>query len=206
LAKKGFVEVGATKPLRYRAIDPDKVIDQIKTDLVETAERVNGSLKDLKRRTETVPTPIWFVQGEGMIDVEIRDFIEKAESPLGMLVMSNSLLLKHAGDITQKASGTKVDVVVANEPEKFKGLLGKARLLLMPTLKATRLDWLVGADFPFSEWERKVKNEMVIISGSNSMLVYREDETRRAIRVEGTIIGQFIFSFMDRVFHEAEPV
>ncbi len=151
-------------------------------------------------------TPLWFIQGEGTIDMEIRDFIEKSKSPLGVLVMSNSLLLKHAAGIMEKARSAKVDVVVANEPEKFKGLLGKARLLRMPTLKATSLDWLVGASFPSSEWERRVRNEMMLISGSNSMLVYKEEETHRAIRVEGTIIGQFIFSFVDRVFHEAELV
>jgi sugar-specific transcriptional regulator TrmB len=206
LAKKGFVEVGGTKPLRYRAVDPDKVTDRLRMELVRTADSVRSELKDLKRQTGSMPTPLWFIQGEGTVDLELKDFIEKSHSPLGMLVMSNSLLLKHASDVTEKAKGARVDVVVANEPEKFKGLLGKARLLRMPTLKATSLDWLVGTGFPSSEWERRVKNELVIISGSNSMLVYREEETRRAIRVEGTIIGQFIFMFVDRVFHEAESV
>jgi len=206
LAQKGFVEVGGTKPLRYRAVDPEKVTDRMRTDLIRTADTVQSNLKDLKRKTGSNPTPLWFIQGEATIDMELKDFIEKSGSPLGMLVMSNSLLLKHAADITEKSKSARVDVVVANEPEKFRGLLGKARLLRMPTLKATSLDWLVGAGFSSSEWERRVRNELVIISGSNSMLVYKEEETRRAIRVEGTIIGQFIFMFVDRVFHEAEPV
>ncbi len=38
------------------------------------------------------------------------------------------------------------------------------------------------------------------------MIIYREEETRRAIRVEGTIIGRFMYSFVDRIFHEAEPI
>lgn len=206
LAKKGFVEVGAMKPLRYRPVDPDRVTDQIRTELIHTADRVQNSLKELKRNTDTRPTPLWFIQGDNTIDMEITDFILNSGSPLGMLVMSNSLLLKHAADITEKSNSARVDVVVANEPDKFEGLLGKARLLMMPTLKATRLDWLVGAEFPFSDWEMKLKNEMVMISGSNSILVYKEEETRRAIRVEGTIIGQFIFSFVNRIFNEAESI
>jgi predicted transcriptional regulator len=206
LAKKGFVEVGGMKPLRYRVVDPDKVTNQIRTELTRTADTVQSNLKDLRRKTDSVPTPLWFIQGEGTIDMEIKDFIGKSQSPIGMIVISNSLLLRHATEIMEKSKSTRVDVVVANEPEGFRGLLGKARLLRMPSLKATSLDWLVGTGFPSSEWERKVKNELVIISGSNSMLAYREEETRRAIRVEGTIIGQFIFSFVDRVFQEAEPL
>lgn len=206
LAVKGFAEVGAMKPLRYRAIDPDKVTNQIRMELSATADTVQSGLKDLKKKTDKMPTPLWFVQGEGTIDMEIDDFIAKSQSPLGMLVMSNSLLLKHARAITEKSKKTRVEVVVGNEPEGFKGLLGKARLLRMPTLQPTSLDWLFGAGFPSSEWDRTVWNELVLISGSNSMIVYREEETRRAIRVEGTIIGRFMYSFVDRVFHEAELV
>ncbi|MDD1755519.1 MAG: helix-turn-helix domain-containing protein [Methanomassiliicoccales archaeon] len=206
LAKKGFVEVGGMKPLRYRAVDPDKVTSQIRAELTRTADTVQSNLKDLRRRTDSLPTPLWFIQGEGTIDMEIKDFIGKSQSPIEMLVMSNSLLLKHLAEITERSKSVRVDVVVANEPEGFRGLMGKARLMSMPSLKATSLDWLVGTGFPMTDWERRVRNELVIVSGSNSMLVYKEEETRRAIRVEGTIIGQFIFSFVDRVFHEAEPL
>jgi predicted transcriptional regulator len=206
LAVRGFVEVGAMKPLRYRAVDPDKVTNQIRAELSMTAEAVQNGLKDLKKKTDKIPMPLWFVQGEGTIHLEIDDFIGRSQPSLGMLVMSNSLLLRHAKTVTEKSKTSRVEVVIANEPEGFKGLLGKARLLRMPTLKATSLDWLVGAGFPSSDWERTTKNELMLISGSNSMIVYIEDETRKAIRVEGTIIGRFIYSFLDRVLHEAEPL
>jgi sugar-specific transcriptional regulator TrmB len=205
LAVKGFVEVGAMKPLRYRAIDPDKVTNQIRMELATTADNVQIGLKDLKKKTDKMPAPLWFVQGEGTIDMEIDDFISRSQSPLGVLVMSNRLLLKHAKAIIEKSKKSRVDVV-GNDPEGFKGLLGKARLMRMPTLQPTSLDWLFGAGFPSGEWDRNVYNELVLISGSNSMIVYREGETRRAVRVEGTIIGRFMYSFVDRVFHEAEQV
>jgi sugar-specific transcriptional regulator TrmB len=207
LAAKGFVEVGAMKPLRYRAVDPDKVTDQIRTDLTRMADTVRIGLKDLKVKTDRIPNPLWFISGEGMIDTEIKDFIDKSQSPIGMLVLSNSLLLKHATTVIDKAKKTRIDVVVADEPEGFKGLLGKARLLRMPNLKMeTSLDWLVGTGFPSSEWEKTVKSELILISGSNSMMVYNEEETRRAIRVEGSIIGRFIYTFVNRVFQEAMPL
>jgi predicted transcriptional regulator len=207
LATKGFVEVGAMKPLRYRAVDPDKVTDQIRTDLALTADVVRSGLKDLKGKTERMPTPLWFITGESMIDMEIKDFIDKSQSPIGMLVLSNSLLLKHAQTLQEKSKRTRIDVVVVNEPEGFKGLLGKARLLRMPNVKTeTTLDWLVGAGFPSSDWEKTTKNELVLISGSNSMVVYKEDESRRAIRVEGSIIGRFIYLFVNRVFQEGVPL
>jgi predicted transcriptional regulator len=207
LAVKGFAEVGAMRPLRYRAIDPDKVTNQIRTELVKTADTVQSGLKDLKKKADKMPMPLWFLQGESTIDMEIDDFIAKSQSPLGVLVMSNSLLLKHAKAITEKSKSISVDVVMSNEPERFRGLLGKARLRRAPSLEPTSLDWLVGGGgFPSSEWDKTAKNELMLISGSNSMIVYREKETRWAIRVEGTIIGRFIYSFVDRVFHEAKPV
>ncbi len=207
LAAKGFVEVGAMKPLRYRAVDPDKVTDQIRMELGQTADTVRSGLKDIKGKTDKMPTPLWFIAGEAMIDTEIDDFIGNSKSSIGLIVMSNSLLLKHATALKEKSKRARVDVVVANEPEGFKGLLGKARLLRMPNVKSeTSLDWLVGLGFPSSEWEKTVKNELLLISGSDSMLVYKEEDTRRAIRVEGSIIGRFIYTFVNRVFQEAEPV
>jgi len=206
LASKGFVEVGAMKPLRYRAVDPDQVTNQIRTELSKTADTVQSSLKDLKGKTDKMPTPLWFILGERRIDLEIRDFIGRAQAPLGMLVLVNNLLLKHAAAITEKSKATRIDIVVANEPEGFRGLLGKARLLRMPDLRTTSLDWLLGIGFPSSEWERTVKMELLLISGSNSMLVYKEEETRLAIRVEGSIVGLFVRTCVEGVVQGAEPL
>ncbi len=106
LAIKGFVEVGAMKPLRYRAVDPDKVTNQIRMEFATTTDTVQSGLKDLKKKNDKMPTPLWYVQGEGTIDMEIDDFIVKSQSPLGMLVMSKSLLLKHAKAITEKSKNS----------------------------------------------------------------------------------------------------
>jgi predicted transcriptional regulator len=206
LAVKGFAEVGAMKPLRYRAVDPDKVTNQIRMDLATTVEMVQNGLKDLKKKTDKMPTPLWFILGDGRIDMEIKDFIERANEPLGMLVFVNGLLMKQAAAISEKSKSKRIDIVVANEPERFIGLLGKARLLRMPDLRTTSLDWLLGIGFPSSEWERKIKIELLLISGSNSMLVYREEDARRAIRVEGSIVGMFVRTCVEGVVQGAEPL
>lgn len=206
LAAKGFVEVGAMKPLRYRAVDPDQVTNQIRAEFSRTADTVQSSLQDLKGKTDKMPTPLWFIMGEKRIDMEIEDFISSAQAPLGMLVLVNSFLLKNAAAITEKSKTTRIDIAVVNEPEGFRSLLGKARLLRMPDLRTTSLDWLVGIGFPSSEWEKTVKIELLVISGSNSMLIYREEETRRAIRVEGSIIGLFVRTCVDGVVQGAEPL
>jgi predicted transcriptional regulator len=206
LAAKGFVEVGAMKPLRYRAVDPDQVTNQIRAEFSRTADTVQSSLQDLKGKTDKMPTPLWFIMGERRIDLEIEDFISSAQAPLGMLVLVNSFLLKNAAAITEKSKTTRIEIVVASEPEGFRRLLGKARLLRMPDLRTTSLDWLVGIGFPSSEWEKTVKIELLVISGSNSMLVYREEEARRAIRVEGSIIGLFVRTCVDGVVQGAKPL
>jgi predicted transcriptional regulator len=206
LAAKGFVEVGAMKPLRYRAVDPDQVTKQIRAEFSRTADTVQSSLQDLKGKTDKMPTPLWFIMGERRIDVEIEEFISSAQASLGMLVFVNSFLLKNAAAITEKSKTTRIDIAVVNEPEGFRSLLGTARLLRMPDLRTTSLDWLVGIGFPSSEWEKTVKIELLVISGSNSMLVYREEETRRAIRVEGSIIGLFVRTCVEGVVQGAEPL
>jgi predicted transcriptional regulator len=192
LAAKGFVEVGAMKPLRYRAVDPDQVTKQIRAEFSRTADTVQSSLQDLKGKTDKMPTPLWFIMGERRIDVEIEEFISSAQASLGMLVFVNSFLLKNAAAITEKSKTTRIDIAVVNEPEGFRSLLGKARLLRI--------------GFPSSEWEKTVKIELLVISGSNSMLVYREEETRRAIRVEGSIIGLFVRTCVEGVVQGAEPL
>ncbi|MDD1743046.1 MAG: hypothetical protein LUO85_00295 [Methanomassiliicoccales archaeon] len=206
LTVKGFVEVGAIKPLRYRAVDPDQVTNQIRTELTRMADMVQKGLKDLKGKTDKMPTPLWFIIGERRIDTEVEDFISGAQAPLGMLVLVNSFLLKHAAALIEKSKSIKIDIVVENEPEQFRGLLGRAEVLRMPNLKTTSLDWLLGIGFPSSEWEEKIKIELLVISGSNSMLVYRDEETRRAIRVEGSIIGLFVRTCVDGVVQAAEPL
>ena len=206
LAAKGFVEVGAMKPLRYRAVDPDQVTNQIRAEFFRTADTVQSSLQDLKGKTDKMHSPLWFIIGERRIDMEIEEFISSAQAPLGMLALVNNLLLKHAAPITEKSKTTRIDIVVASEPEGFRGLLGKARLLRMPDLRTTSLDWLLGIGFPSSEWERTVKIELLLISGSNSMLVYKEEETRRAIRVEGSIVGLFVRTCVEGVVQGAEPL
>jgi predicted transcriptional regulator len=205
LAVKGFVEVGAMKPLRYRAVDPDEVTNQIRLDLATTADTVQNGLKDLKKKTDKMPTPLWFILGDRRIDMEIKDFIGRSSEPVGMLVFVNGLLLKQAASISEKSQTTRFDIVVANEPERFKGLLGKARLLRLPDLRTTSLDWLLGIGFPSSEWEKRVKIELLLISGSNSMLVYKEEDLRRAIRVEGSIVGLFVRTCVEGVVHVAKP-
>jgi len=100
----------------------------------------------------------------------------------------------------------KIDVVVDNEPENFRGLLGNSRLLRMPDLRTTSLDWMVGIGFPFEDFDRMVKFELVMISGNNSFLIYKEGETRRAMVVEGSIIGLFIRTCVDGVVQNGEEL
>lgn len=206
LAKKGFVEVGAIKPLRYRAVDPDQVVNQIWMEHSRTTEMTRTSLKEIRRRTDTVPTPLWFILGERRIDVEVKEFVGEADAPLGIIALMNGLLLKYAPVIAEKARTMRIDAVVANEPERFRGILGKARLMRMPELETTSLDWMMGIGFPSDDWDRKVKVELLLISGGNSLLVFKEDDTRRAIRVEGSIIGQFVRTLVDGVIQAAEPL
>ena len=206
LALKGFVEIGAVKPLRYRAVDPDQVTKQIRNDLNRTAETVNNSLKELKKTTEKHSTPLWFILGEKRIETETREFISKAKEPLEILVLSNGLLVRHAAQLAERSKNLAIDVVVDIEPDNFKGLLGSSRLLSMPDLRTTSLDWMVGIGFPFEDFDRMVKFELVMISGNNSLLVYKEGETRRAMVVEGSIIGLFIRTCVDGVVQNGEEL
>lgn len=206
LAAKGFVVVGATKPLRYRAVEPERVTDQIRAELAQTMEEVQMGLKDLRGTKDKTSTPLWLVQGEGNIDLEIQEFIGEAQQSLGLLAMSKGLLLRHAKAIAEKSRKVKVDVIIVHEPEGFRGLLGRANLFRLPDIKGSSLEWILGVELPTYHPDAAVKSELVLISGHNSLLVYKEEEVRRAIRVEGTIIGRFIYAFADRVIHEARSV
>ncbi|MEM0448341.1 MAG: helix-turn-helix domain-containing protein [Methanomassiliicoccales archaeon] len=206
LASKGFVEVGATKPLRYRAIDPDKVISQIRLDLMRTLEEAEAGLKELRSTNEKASMPLWLLQGEGTIDQEVAEFIERATPTLSLLAMSRSLLLRHAKAIADRSKVIRVDVLVFNDPEVFFGKLGRANVMKLPQATATSLDWILSPDPQMDQKEQKIRSELVLISGNNSLLVYREDKVRKAMRVEGTIIGRFIFAFAERVIQDAQSM
>ncbi|OPY34144.1 MAG: Sugar-specific transcriptional regulator TrmB [Methanomassiliicoccales archaeon PtaU1.Bin124] len=203
LAGKGFVETGATKPLRYRAVDPQIVTKNIRSHIQKTLDEVDASFKDFRKNTEQHSSPLWFILGERRIDTEAKDFINRAQDVLGIIVISNGLLVRYAPIIAERSKNVKINLVMEDDLEGFKGLLGKTKLLSMPDLSTTSLDWLAGIGFPYEDWTTKTKFEMVMFSGTNALLIYKEDEKRKALVVEGSIVGVFIHSVVEGVIKSA---
>jgi sugar-specific transcriptional regulator TrmB len=118
LTEKGFVEFVLGSPTYYRAIEPERVIDRLKDELLEAADR---SADELKNLTLDSPgsTPVWCVRNEWGIKNRVRDLLKRADDELIIFCRSPEFLKEHRSDLlTELKRGCNL-VLTVDKMEKF---------------------------------------------------------------------------------------
>jgi sugar-specific transcriptional regulator TrmB len=194
LAAKGFVEVGVSKPLRYRANDPERVIEGIMEELKKSTNEVLKRLQEIKRKADRGSFPVWLVTEEKGIDTRIRELFDASNKYVTMITSSRSLLLKYAELISEVSKRIEVTAVIENEAESFRGLLGRAKILkpTRPILSSKNRPRILS--FLSRDGEKEVTVELIMISDCSSLVIYKEEEKRLAMSIEGSIIDSFLRS------------
>ena len=126
LTSKGFVFVLPTKPMKYQAVDPDKVIKLIKlnnTKKIEDAEKIirkelGQKFKKSKKFTELHGT-FWMLNGRMAINKKMEELFEKAKDHIYILTSENGLnRLKYYAEVLKKIHSNGINVVIASKITK----------------------------------------------------------------------------------------
>lgn len=117
LANKGFVEFVQGSPTYYRAVEPDRVMERLRDELVASIDRSTSELLSLNLEAHG-SSPVWCVRSEWGIKNRIRDFLCKVDRELIVFCRSPDLLIEHKAEM-KKVVGLSIKV---DKKEKFEGL------------------------------------------------------------------------------------
>jgi len=118
LTEKGFAEFAQGSPTYYRAIEPERVIERLKEELLEAANRSADELKNLNLGTPA-PTPVWCVRNEWGIKNRVRDIIKRADDELMIFCRSPEFLREHRSDLLSDLNEVCSLVLVVDKMERF---------------------------------------------------------------------------------------
>jgi len=118
LTEKGFAEFVQGSPTYYRAIEPERVIERLKDELLEAADR---SADELKNLTLDSPgsTPVWCVRNEWGIKNRVRDIMKRADGELLIFCRSPDFLREHRPDLLSELKRGCNLVLIVDKMAKF---------------------------------------------------------------------------------------
>jgi len=117
LAGRVFLEYVQAAPSYYRAVEPDRVIEKLRNELVASIDQSTSKLLSLNLEAHG-SSPVWCVRSEWGIKNRIRDFLDNVEQELIIFCRSPSLLSEHRTDL-KRVPDLKIKV---DRKEKFEGI------------------------------------------------------------------------------------
>jgi HTH-type transcriptional regulator, sugar sensing transcriptional regulator len=93
LAAKGFVEYLEGSPAYYRAVEPDRIMEGLRDELVASIDRSTSELLSLNLEAHG-SSPVWCVRSEWGIKNRIKNFLTKVDRELIIFSLSPELLME----------------------------------------------------------------------------------------------------------------
>ena len=129
LNAKGFVDVQRGRPVLFKAVRPEKALEDTEKELnkqmKKARESVEKKMKNLKiEETSIIPALIWGIKGYDNVLAKIREMTKKSKSEIMMNVPDVSMLSEQAYTELKRASERGVKIRMAVEK---KGDLAKFR-------------------------------------------------------------------------------
>ena len=126
LSKKGFVLVLPTKPIKYKAVEPTKVIEIVKQNSnrkIENAEKIiKKEISNNFRKNKKVVEPqemYWLLNGRMAINSKMGEFFRNAEDHVYILTSENGLnRLAYYAEILKTIRSKGVDVIILSKITK----------------------------------------------------------------------------------------
>ncbi len=116
LADKGFVEFIHGSPTYYRVVEPERVMERLREDLLEAIDLSERELKSLNLKVQG-SSPVWCVRSEWAIKNRIEDFLGMVDENLTIFCQSPEFLKEHKSEL--KKHNLRI---VVDRAEKFEGL------------------------------------------------------------------------------------
>lgn len=208
LAKRGFVEVGNTTPICYRANDPMTASERLMGEIRQANEEIIKGLHEIGKKAETQNNPVWTLTGDWAIERKVEELLDAAKREVAFVFLSRSGPPQYASLIAGRSAGKDVTVVLAHQPENYIGLLGSSRIM--------RLRPISGA---FGEIEGTLCEKgfvtgdggyciemIMVVDQDTTLLLTGEDKGDRAIIIHGTVLNLFGHDAVRRLIESAEEV
>lgn len=125
LAKKGYLEVRQGSPTYFRAVDPKKVIGEIREEFLNCAIETLDQLNELSYELPKT-SPVWYIQSDWGMKNRIREIMGGVKEEL-IIFSSNPEFLKEFESEIQKLEKTCNLTLIVDELESFKSLPFKLR-------------------------------------------------------------------------------
>lgn len=206
LSAKGFIEVSASKPLRYKAIEPGRVIPGMVAELKPVMDGVLAKLYESRKKAEASPTMVWLVSEERAIDVKIAELLQSAEKFVTLIAGSRALLLRIANSISKVSEVVSVVMIAERDAGTFKGLLGEAEIrranrpLLIDDSRPRVFD------YPSREGGKSFIIDLILVSDNGSLIVYRQNGRRLAMGIEDSIIDSWLRNSVREIAQSARRI
>jgi sugar-specific transcriptional regulator TrmB len=117
LGNKGFVEFVQGPPTYYRAVEPDRVMERLRNELVESIDKSTSELKNLNLEAHGT-SPVWCIRSEWGIKNRMKDFLGKVDKELTVFCRSPDLLRDYKTELERVA----ILMIKVDNKEKFENL------------------------------------------------------------------------------------
>jgi len=161
LNKKGFVDVQKGRPVLFKAVSPEKALEDaeknIKEDIKKARENVSKKLKDFKGTDMgVVPALIWGIKGYSNVLAKIQEMIKKSKNEILINVPDVSVFDEKIFEGLKKAHqrGVKIKIAVEKKAdvEKFRevGMLRMREKIYGTDMVVDEREVLVAPSFPIA--------------------------------------------------------
>ncbi|AEA46466.1 TrmB family transcriptional regulator [Archaeoglobus veneficus] len=189
LASKGFVDIEEGEPKRFRAVDPRKVIEKLKMDVVKAADDCILELEKLKLTKRREFSPVWVMRGDWNILEKIRDAIMEAREEIVIVSAKPELLLSVAKEL-KRARKRTVCVLVRRDEKLIKELSRFVEFREFVEIDRFIESYVKG----LVEDGVRVRIEGIFVFDGRKSIVVIEEDCRRL----GLLIALPIVAFMQR--------
>lgn len=205
LLEKGFVEVGNTNPRCYRANDPAEVFGHILECMERARDEVVKALEAIGSTAERRENPIWTIKGEWAIDRKVAELMRLAKREIVIISIRNEYLRRYARNVTLASERIPVTVLMLESSNELKGMLGRARTLIIGKGKLSPPDPFMSHAMERLEKGMEYDVELLMVCDRKvSVILSKERVGHRAIISKGTVLDHFINRMVDLTIGEAE--
>lgn len=208
LASKGFVEMGNTTPICYRANNPLTASDRLMEEVRHANEEIVKGLHEIGKKAEKRDNPVWTLTGDWAIGHKVEELMDTAIEEVAFVFLSRNGPLQYSNLIARGGEAKDVTVVMAHRPEDYIGLLGSARVMRLRPIAGSFSD-VEGTlcDRGFVTGDGRYCIEMIMVADQETtLLLTGEAKGNRAIIIQGTVLNLFGHDAVKRLIGGAEEV
>jgi sugar-specific transcriptional regulator TrmB len=208
LAERGFVQVGNSNPICYRANEPLAASNNLMEEIRKANEEIVREISEIGKRAEKASNPIWTLMGEWAIDHKIAELLSSAGESIVLICFNNDHMVRYAKLLIDRSEEILVTAIMTHEPESFVGLLGNTHVMRFKetTSHIAELNGhLMERGFVTTDGRYCIELIM-IIDKETTFILSKERDVHRAIIITGTIVSLFALETVSMVIKNSEEV